>query len=156
MSYNARLTELGYALPQPLKTDRLPFELVKVIGSRAVIAGHVPLNLDGSVAMPLGHVGVEVTAEEAYHCARKAGLAMLASLQQALGDLNRIDCWVKLFGMVNAAPGFNAIPPVINGCSDLLIDVFGDCGTHTRSAVGVAELPFGVPVEVEGEVMIKP
>ena len=115
----------------------------------------MPLNLDGTVAMPFGKVGAEVTAEEAYHCARKAGLAMIASLQQTLGDLNRIDCWVKLFGMVNAAPGFNAIPPVINGCSDLILEVFGDNGTHTRSAVGMAELPFGVPVEIEGEVMIK-
>ena len=155
MSYTARLTELGYALPEPMRTGNLPFELVKVVGNRALIAGHVPTNPDGSVAMPFGKVGAEVTAEEAYHCAQKAGLAMLTSLQSALGDLDRIDCWVRLFGMVNAAPGFNAIPPVINGCSDLLLEVFGDRGTHARSAVGMAELPFGVAVEIEGEVLVR-
>ncbi|MEJ2130767.1 MAG: RidA family protein, partial [Gammaproteobacteria bacterium] len=83
--------------------------------------------------------------------------AILASLRQALGDLDRIEHWLRVFGMVYVAPGFNAIPQVINGCSNLIDEVFGeDVGSHTRSAVGMAELPFGVPVEIEAELAIKP
>ena len=137
-----------------MNVDRLPFELVRIVGDRALIAGHVPLNDDGTVAMPFGKVGDAVTAEEAYQAARRVALGMLSSLRTALGDLDRVDCWVRLFGMVNVAPGFSAIPPVINGCSDVILEVFGDNGRHTRSAVGMAELPFGVPVECEGEVKI--
>ena len=82
---------------------------------------------------------------------------MLASLQASLGSLDRVAGWVKLLGMVNAAPGFNAMPSVVNGCSELILEVFGpQVGAHARSAVGLAELPFGVPVEVEGEVLIHP
>ncbi|MCZ6890261.1 MAG: RidA family protein [Gammaproteobacteria bacterium] len=148
------MEELGLTLPQPMNVDRLPFELVRIVGDRALIAGHVPLNDDGTVAMPFGKVGDAVTAEEAYHAARRVALGMLSSLRTALGDLDRVDCWVRLFGMVNVAPGFSAIPPVINGCSDVILEVFGENGRHTRSAVGMAELPFGVPVECEGEVKI--
>ena len=137
-----------------MNVGRLPFELVRIVGDRALIAGHVPLNDDGTVAMPFGKVGDAVTAEEAYQAARRVALGMLSSLRTALGDLDRVDCWVRLFGMVNVAPGFSAIPPVINGCSDVILEVFGDNGRHTRSAVGMAELPFGVPVECEGEVKI--
>ena len=79
----------------------------------------------------------------------------LGSLHRALGDLDRIAGWTRLFGMVNSAPGFQQQPAVINGCSDLIIEVFGpEVGAHTRSAVGMAELPFGIPVEVEGEVLV--
>ena len=137
-----------------MNVGRLPFELVRIVGDRALIAGHVPLNDDGTVAMPFGKVGDTVTAEEAYQAARRVALGMLSSLRVALGDLDRVDCWVRLFGMVNVAPGFSAIPPVINGCSDVILEVFGENGRHTRSAVGMAELPFGVPVECEGEVKI--
>ncbi len=85
--------------------------------------------------------------------ARLTGLAILGSLSRALGDLDRILAWSRVFGMVNAAPGFNAMPSVINGFSDLILDVFGpDVGAHARSAVGMAELPFDIPVEIEGEV----
>ena len=81
---------------------------------------------------------------------------MLASVQQAVGPLDKVERWLKLFGMVNVAPGFNALPGVINGCSDVLIEVFGAViGGHARSAVGMAELPFGVPVEIEAELIIK-
>ena len=154
-SIKDRLDELGIALPAPMNVGSLPFETVRILGNRAVIAGHVPLAEDGSVAMPFGKVGAEVSAEEAYQSARRVGLAMMASLQHVLGDLDRVASWVKLLGMVNVAPGFNAIPPVINGCSDVILEVFGDAGRHARSAVGMAELPFGVPVECEGEVELK-
>ena len=96
-----------------------------------------------------------MTLEQGYTAARLAGLAILASLQRELGDLDRIDRWVRVFGMVNSAPGFNRQPAVINGFTDLIVEVFGkEAGAHARSAVGMAELPFNIPVEVEGEVLI--
>ena len=151
-----RLAALGYVLPEPLKLPHgvtLPFPWVRVVGSRAIISGHGPTNADGSLAHPLGKVGTEVTEEQAYVAARLTGLAILGSLKRELGSLNRIACWSRVFGMVNSAPGFNRQPVVINGFTDLIISVFGsECGAHARSAVGLAELPFRIPVEIEGEV----
>lgn len=151
-----RLEELGLQLPQPMKMGNLPFRLVRIDGDRAFIAGHLPLADDGSIAKPLGKVGAEVSAEEGHAAARRVALAMLASLQRELGSLDRVTAWLKLFGMVNTAPGFTAIPGVINGASELILDVFGpERGAHSRSAVGMAELPLGVPVEIEAEVRIR-
>ena len=153
-----RLQSLGLVLPAPLQLPAgavLPFPWVRVVGSRALISGHGPTNVDGSLAQPLGKVGAEVTVEQGYAAARLTGLAILASLQRELGDLDRIACWVHVFGMVNSAPGFNGQPAVINGFSDLIVEVFGrQAGAHARSAVGMAELPFDIPVEVEGEVLL--
>ena len=152
-----RLEELGILLPKPMNIGPLPFELVRLHGQRAVLSGHLPLDAEGKVAKPLGKVGAEISVEQAKAAARKVGLGMLASLQASLGSLDRVAGWVKLLGMVNAAPGFNAMPLVVNGCSELILEVFGpQVGAHARSAVGLAELPFGVPVEVEGEVLIHP
>lgn len=151
-----RLEALGLTLPQPMKIGTLPFELVRVDGDRALIAGHLPLGPDGAIAGPLGKVGAEVTAEQGYEPARRVALAMLASLERSLGDLRRVEAWLKLFGMVNVAPGFTAIPGVVNGASELILEVFGrERGAPTRSAVGMAELPLGVPVEIEAEVRIR-
>lgn len=153
----SRLQSLGIVLPKPMNIGAVPFELVRVHGQRAVISGHLPLDAEGRVAPPLGKVGAEVNLEQAQQAARLVGLAMLASLRQAVGDLDRVAGWVRLFGMVNAAPGFSSLPAVINGCSELIIEVFGpEVGAHARSAVGMAELPFGVPVELEGEVLLHP
>jgi enamine deaminase RidA (YjgF/YER057c/UK114 family) len=153
-----RLQDLGIVLPAPLQLPPgtvLPFPWVRVIGSRALISGHGPTNVDGSLAQPLGKVGGEVTPEQAYSAARLTGLAILGSLKRELGDLDRIAQWVRVFGMVNSAPGFNRQPSVINGFTDLIVEVFGqDAGWHARSAVGMAELPFNIPVEVEGEVLL--
>ena len=155
-----RLAELGYVIPAPTQLPpgvTLPFPMVRIVGSRAIISGHGPTNPDGSFARPLGKVGAEVTEEQAYIAARLTGLAMLGSLKRELGDLSRIACWTRVFGMVNSAPGFIRQPAVINGFSDLILSVFGsEQGAHARSAVGVAELPFGLPVEIEGEVELKP
>ena len=148
----------GLVLPAQLKPPGgpLPFAFVRVVGARALISGHGPLNPDGSLAQPLGKVGREVSAEQAYTAARLTGLAILGSLQRALGDLDRIGAWTRVFGMVNAAPGFNNTPSVINGFSDLILDLFGpETGAHARSAVGVAELPFDIPIEIEGEIELK-
>lgn len=152
----ARLEQLGLRLPDPMNMGNLPFKLVRVTGQRALLAGHLPLADDGGIARPLGKVGAEVSAEQGYEAARRVALAMLTSLERELGDLDRVAGWLKLFGMVNVAPGFTAIPGVINGASDLILEVFGpERGAHTRSAVGMAELPLGVPVEIEGEVALR-
>ncbi len=155
-----RLRDLGVALPRPLQLPpglTLPFPWVRIVGTRALISGHGPTNEDGSLARPLGKVGREVSQDQAYLAARLTGLAILGSLQRALGDLDRIVAWTRVFGMVNSAPGFNRQPAVINGFTDLILEVFGaEIGAHARSAVGLAELPFDIPVEIEGEVEVHP
>lgn len=153
-----KLNELGLVLPQPLQTPagvKLPFAPVKIVGSRALISGHGPLNPDGSMAGPFGKVGIEVTLEQANHSARLTALSILSSLQRALGDLDRVSSWLRVFGMVNSAPGFSQQPQVINGFSDLIIELYGvERGRHARSAVGMSGLPFDLPVEIEAEVEI--
>jgi hypothetical protein len=153
-----RLHERGLALPPPVEPPPgvvLPFAPALVIGPRVVFSGHGPQLDDGSIAHPLGKVGAELTLEEGYEAARRTALSVLGSLERTLGDLDRITGWTRVFGMVNSAPGFALQPAVINGFSDLVLDVFGpEVGAHTRSAVGLAELPFGIPVEVEGELTI--
>jgi hypothetical protein len=151
-----RLDALGLVLPpciQPPAGVRLPFQFVRLSGSRALISGHGPQAPDGSIARPLGKVGSAVTPEEGYRAARLTALSVLGSLERCLGDLDRITAWVRVFGMVNSAPGFNSQPGVINGFSDLILELFGpEVGAHSRSAVGLYELPFDIPVEIEGEV----
>jgi enamine deaminase RidA (YjgF/YER057c/UK114 family) len=156
----AKLAALGLVLPQPLRPPAgivLPFAAVRIVGSRAVVSGHGPQNADGSIAQPLGKVGAgALSVEQGYAAARAVALSMLGSLQRALGDLDRIAAWTRIFGMVNSAPGFNRQPAVINGCSDLLLEIFGaEVGAHARSAVGLFELPFDIPVEIEAEVEIR-
>jgi enamine deaminase RidA (YjgF/YER057c/UK114 family) len=158
MRIERRLAELGLRLPDPMQLPpgvTLPFPWVRVHGDRAFVSGHAPLAPDGSLAAPLGKVGGQVTPEQAYQAARLTALAVFASLQRELGDLDRVTAWLRVFGMVNAAPGFTTTPAVINGFSDLVLEVWGPgAGSHARSAVGLAELPFGIPVEVEAEVAI--
>ena len=155
-----RLRELGLQPAAPLKMPpgaKLPFPWVHVVGTRALISGHAPTLADGTLITTLGQVGKEVTLEQGYEAARLTALAILGSLQRELGSLDRITAWVRVFGMVNSAPGFNRQPTVINGFTDLIIAVFGpQRGAHARSAVGMAALPFGIPVEIEGEVEITP
>ena len=146
-----RLATLGLVLPPAGVV--LPFAFVRIAGRRAIISGHGPLNADGTIAAPLGKLGRELTVEQGYAAARLTALAMLGSLQRALGDLDRITAWTRVFGMVASAPGFDRQPAVINGFSDLVLELFGpEIGAHARSAVGMAELPFNLPVEIEGEV----
>ena len=151
-----RLSAMGLSLPPPFQPPPgvlLPFQFVRVIGRRALISGHGPQNPDGAFAEPLGKLGREVTLSQGYVAARLTALSILGSLKRTLGDLYRIGAWVRVFGMVNSAPGFNKQPSVINGFSDLILELFGaDIGAHSRSAVGLAELPFNIPVEIEGEV----
>jgi enamine deaminase RidA (YjgF/YER057c/UK114 family) len=152
----SRLIALGLTLPpatQPPAGVRLPFAFVRVVGRRALISGHGPQNPDGSFARPLGKVGRELTVEQGYQAARLTALSILGSLQRAIGDLDRVRAWSRVLGMVNSAPGFALQPSVVNGFSDLILELYGpERGMHARSAVGMAELPFNIPVEIEGEV----
>jgi len=158
MHIERRLEEMGLELPQPIKLPegmRLPFQWVRVRGNRAYLSGHGPLLPDGSIAGPSGKVGGVVTIEEAYISARLTALNMLASLKRELGNLDRVTAWLRVFGMVNTVPGFTQQPAVINGFSDLILELYGpEAGQHTRSAVGMADLPQGLPVEIEAEVEI--
>ena len=153
-----RIEELGLTLPPaviPPSGVVLPFEGAIVVGDRLVFSGHGPQARDGTVVGPFGHVGAEVTLDEAYAAAALTAMSVIATVQRMIGDLDRVVGWTRIFGMVNAAPGFTATPSVINGFSDRVIEIFGPVtGAHTRSAVGMAELPFGIPVEVEGELAI--
>ena len=153
-----KIEMLGLVLPEPIQVPAgvvLPFSWVRIRGNRAYVSGHIALNTDGSIANPLGKVGAELSPEEGYQAARLVGLAMLATLKRELGSLDRVSTWLRVFGMVNTAPGFDHYPVVINGFSELVLDLYGpERGDHARSAVGMAGLPFGTPVEVEAEVEI--
>ena len=163
MRVEERLAERGLVLPAPMESPAglvLPFPWVRLwpahLPGRAFVSGHGPLLPDGSVPEGLiGKVGGEVSETDAYEGARLTALAMLSSLHSALGDLDRVTGWLRVFGMVNVAPGFTRTPAVINGFSDLILDLWGpEAGAHARSAIGVAELPLGLAVEIEAEVAV--
>jgi enamine deaminase RidA (YjgF/YER057c/UK114 family) len=145
MSTSHRLAELGIELPPPMPPAGA-YDSVAIVGDVLYVGGHGPVSGDEMVR---GKVGADLTLEEGRQAARLTGLSILATLQEELGDLDRIERIVKVFGMVNVAAGFDRMPAVVDGCSELLIEVFGDAGRHTRSAVGMAELPFGIAVEIE-------
>ena len=154
----AKLEEMGIELPEPMKAPpgmRLPFSWVRTRGNRAYVSGHPALNPDGTPARPFGRVGAEVSPEEGYEAARLAALAILASLKRELGDLDRVSAWLTVTGMVHAAPGFVGTPNVINGFSDLILELYGpEAGSHARTAPGVATLPVNTPVIILAEVEI--
>jgi enamine deaminase RidA (YjgF/YER057c/UK114 family) len=148
-----RLAELGLELP----TGSAPVgRYLKVVrwDDLLFLSGHGPVQLDGSRVV--GKVGNDLDKEAAYQAARLVGLGLLSTMRQELGELGRVVRVLKLLGMVNATPGFTEAPAVVNGCSDLLLEVLGDdIGRHARSAVCVAELPFGIPVEIEAVVAVR-
>jgi len=158
MEIERKLQSMGLALPSAYTAPeglKLPFAQVRRYGNRALVSGHGPLNPDGSLRSPFGKVGAEASSDEGYQAARATALAVLGSLQRELGDLDRVAAWLRVFGMVNVAPGFTQTPAVINGFSDLILELYGaGVGRHARSAIGVAELPFGMLVEVEAEVAL--
>jgi enamine deaminase RidA (YjgF/YER057c/UK114 family) len=150
-----RLQALGLSLPAPASAPpgvHLPFELVRVHGDVAHVSGPGPF--DGDRPLVTGRVGAEVSLEQAYDAAQATGLSMLASLKQEFGSLERVRSWIKLLGFVRCAEGFDATPAVINGFSDLILELWGDAGRHARSAIGTNVLPFGMPVEVEAIVSL--
>jgi len=140
-----RLDELGIVLP-PVFAPAANYLGCVVDGDLVWVSGHGPISGETIVT---GKVGAAVSLEQAREAARLTGLSILATLRAELGDLDRIERIIKLLGMVNCAPGFNQTPAVIDGCSDLLVEVFGEAGRHARSAVGMAELPFDISVEIE-------
>ena len=151
-----RLVELGLELPQPFAAPpgvEFKFDLVRVSGGVAYVSGHLPT--DGADVLMQGKVGDDLTVDQGYEAARLTGLAVLASLNQELGELDRVSGWVKALGLVNCAPGFSKTPAVINGFTDLILELWGDEGHHARSAIGASELPFDVPVEVEAIVEVQ-
>ncbi|GAC1544038.1 MAG: RidA family protein [Herpetosiphon sp.] len=159
MEIEARLAALGLTLPVTAPAPpgaRLPFAFARVRGNRVYVSGHGPQLPDGTMAPPWGKVGAEVSLEQGYQAARLTALSMVATLERTLGDLDRVTAWLRVFGMVASAAGFQQQPQVINGFSDLILELFGpEVGQHARSAVGMAELPFGLPVEIEAEVEIR-
>ena len=158
MQIEKQLEKLGLQLPPPIKVPpsvKLPFSFVRVSDRNAYISGHGPQNEDGSIAGPFGKLGVELSVEQGYAAASLVALSMLGSLKRELGDLDRISAWLRVHGMVNCAPDFAQQPAVINGFSDMILALYGaERGAHTRSAVGMAALPFNMSVEIEAQVAI--
>ena len=143
MRVEQRLQELGVELPEPVRPVATYVRFIRT-GNLLFISGTGPTD-----AAKKGKVGADVTVEEARQAAREVGLQILATAKDALGDLDRIRQTVKVLGMVNSAPDFDQQPQVINGCSDLLVEVLSEAGRHTRSAVGMGALPGGISVEIE-------
>jgi len=158
MTIDERVKELGLVLPEPFKSPTgaaYPFSWVRVRGNRAYISGHLPLQADGTLFEVRGKVGDTISIEQGAEVARVVGLSMLGSLKRELGELERISAWLRVLAMVNVTPGATQLAGVVNGFSKFIIEVFGEeRGQHSRSAVGMAELPFGVVVEIEAEVEI--
>jgi enamine deaminase RidA (YjgF/YER057c/UK114 family) len=148
-----RLRRHGITVPDPFPPMGRYLPAVQV-GDLLFLSGTGPVRPDGTVVT--GKVGRDLDLDAAREAARLTGLQVLAALTAELGSLDRVRRVVKVLGMVNAAPGFTQAPQVIDGCSELLIDVFGDAGWGARSAIGVAELPVGIAVEVEAVVQVAP
>jgi len=146
MTPEARLASLGITLP-PAPPPVASYVNAVRTGNLVYLSGKGPLDEDGR--RPQGRLGAEYRVEDGYRFARTTAVALLAALRAELGSLDRVRRIVKVLGMVAATPEFGDHPKVINGCSDLLVEVFGEAGRHARSAVGVASLPFGTPVEIE-------
>ena len=146
MNAEENIVRLGIDLSRPPAPVANYVPAVRT-GNLVFVSGHGPVRPQGG--MVTGKVGDTVSVEEAYEAARLVGIGLLASLRTELGDLNRVKRVVKLLGMVNADPAFREHPKVINGCSDLLVDVFGEQGKHARSAVGMGSLPDQIAVEIE-------
>jgi enamine deaminase RidA (YjgF/YER057c/UK114 family) len=142
---DTRLAELGIVLPEPFPPAANYLSSSRS-GDLLFVGGHGPIAGDTAI---IGKVGTDLTLEQGREAARVTGLSLLATMRADLGSLDRVEQIVKVFGMVNVGGTFDQMPAVIDGCSDLFVDVFGDRGRHTRSAVGLASLPFGIAVEIE-------
>jgi enamine deaminase RidA (YjgF/YER057c/UK114 family) len=147
MSAEARLKDKGITLPPP-PAPMANYVTAVQVGNLLFLAGHGPIRQDGK-SMARGKLGRDLTVEQGYQVAREVGLNLLATTRAHLGSLDRVTRVVKVLGMVASAEGFGEQPRVMNGFSDLMVEVFGDAGKHARSAVGMAELPMGIPVEIE-------
>ena len=151
MKIETRLAELGLELPAPMEPPG-NFKLVNVHDGLAYVAGHPAI--DGANVIVEGVVGTDLTLEEGYEAARGAGLAILASLRRELGDLDRVTTWLRAVGYVQSAPGFHDNAKVVNGFSDLVVELWGEAGRHARSAPGQGPSPLNVPVIVDAVVAV--
>ena len=160
MRIEAKLAEMGLALPAQMRVPQgfqVKWRQVRVVGSRAILAGHGPRLEDGTFAGPGGKVGRDLTVEQGYAAARATALGMLGDLKRELGDLDRVTTWLRVFGMVNSAPGFTAQPQVIDGFADLMITLYGEeAAICPRAVAGMAELALNSPVIIEAEVEVTP
>ena len=160
MNIEAKLNSMGLVLPAAMKVPpgfQIKWKQVRVFGTRAVIAGHGPRRADGNLAGKPGKVGSNLTIDEGYAAARDTALGVLGDLKRELGDLDRVVGWVRVFGMVNSAPGFSAQPKVIDGFTDLMVALYGEeIALCPRTVAGVAELALNSPVIIDGEVEIAP
>lgn len=146
-SPETRIEELGITLPKAPSPVANYVSAVRT-GDLLFLSGAGPAQRDDG-GQWAGKLGKDYTVEEGYEAARSVGLVQIARLKDELGDLTKVKRVVKLLGMVNGTPDFTDQPAVINGCSDVLVKVFGDAGKHARSAVGMGSLPFNIPVEIE-------
>ena len=153
MSAEARLKQLGIVLPK-VPTPVANYVPYRRAGNLLFLSGQGPRDDKGNALS--GKVGAEISVEEAYKRARLVGLGLLAATRQALGSLDRVEAVLKVLGMVNAVPDFKDHPKVINGCSDLFVEVLGEAGKHARSAVGMGSLPNQISVEIEAVLAVKP
>ena len=153
-----RLAAQGLTLPPPVRLPdglTLPFAMINLRGNRAIFSGHPRHGQDGALNGPYGRLGEDMTTEEGYAAAQGVALSVLANLKAEIGELSRVTGFVRVFGMVTSAPGFADQHLVVNGFSDTVLTAFGpDIGRHARSAVGVAALPMGFAMEIEGEVLV--
>ncbi len=152
MKVEAKLEQLGLTLPAPLEPPG-NFQLIKVHGGLAYIAGHGPF--DGATPLVQGLVGRDLTVDEAYDAARLTALSILASLMRELGDLDRVTQWIRAVGYVHCEPGFGQNATVVNGFSDLIVELWGDAGRHARSAPGQGPSPSNVPIIVDAIVAVE-
>jgi enamine deaminase RidA (YjgF/YER057c/UK114 family) len=160
MTPEERLAELGLVLPAPVVVPdglHLPFSFINLRGGRALISGHPKQDAEGRIAGPYGQLGRDLTTGQGAAAAHDIALSVLANLKAEIGELSRVNGWVRVFGMVNSAPGYSEQHLVLNGFSDLILKVFGpETGRHARSAIGTAGLPMNFAIEVEAEALIAP
>jgi enamine deaminase RidA (YjgF/YER057c/UK114 family) len=152
MSAEATLRERGIVLPE-CPSPKGNYVPALVHNGILYLSGQGPLQENGEFAH--GVVGAELTVEQAYSHARLTGLVLLSAARHALGSLDRVERVLSVFGMVNAVPGFAEQPQVINGCSDLFVEVFGEAGRHTRAAVGMGSLPLRISVEIMATMAVR-
>lgn len=152
------LVRHGWTLPAPWQLPpgtTIPATLVRIVGQRVLVSGHVPLDVDGTICGPFGRVGADLDVPEAQRAGIRCLLAVLASLDHTLGDLGRITAWCRLHCMAQLADAVLDVPTIFNPASQLLLDLFGETsGAHARIAIGVSRLPWNAPVEIEAELEI--
>ncbi len=160
MTIEDRLREMGVHFPAEAKPPPgvvIDFAWARVHGGHVYLSGHGPQARDGTIVGPFGHVGAEVSLEQAEEAARLAALSAIASLKRAIGSLDRVAAWLRVDGFVLAAPGFDRTTNVVNGASRLILEAFGeDIGRHARTAMGVAATPLSCPVVIAAVIALHP